>query len=104
MLDKTSDDHVEMRSNGSSKSSHQVQGKIPKRKNKVIGRNYKLDRKNPLLLAIFEKVSKNEKVDQKRLKNFICTRYREGLGKWLARIMDVYFDNYSIPQRFENYC
>lgn len=64
-LDHKSDDNVEMRSNGSSNevhSKHQVGYKKSIKPSKL-GRNYKLDRKNPQLIHTFDKVSKNEKVD-----------------------------------------
>jgi hypothetical protein len=45
-FENKSDDHVEMKSNGSSNEVSVMKGH-KKAKNKFMGRNYKLDRKNP---------------------------------------------------------
>lgn len=77
-----------MKSNGSSNEVSNAAGGRRRGKIKNIGRNYKLDRKNENLHGIFDKISKSEKVDSKRLKHYLCARYREGLGARLTKIMD----------------
>lgn len=57
-----------------------------------------------MLKKTFDNISLGGKVQQKKMKQFLVKRYKEGLGIRIMKVLEPYIDLTSIQVNLEGYC